>query len=100
MRDLHIRASGEANSKANDERINHTFASSFIASFALPFMVLAIEAVFRTRVKGDEWQFALRVQTCECSYTCENSSFAWRQRHTNVRVSGEARHEPECVNAV
>ncbi len=100
MPHLHIRASGEANSKVNDERTNHIFASSFVASFVSPFVELALEAVFRTRVKEDEWQFALCVQTCECSYACENCSFAQRQRRTNVHASGEARHEHECVNAV
>ncbi len=87
MPHLHIRANGEA----NDERTNHIFASSFVA--------LALEAVFRTRVKWDEWRFTLCVRTCECSYACENSSFAQRQRRTNVRASDEAMHEHECVNA-
>ncbi len=89
MPHLHIRTSGEG----NDERTNHIFAS--------PFVVLTVEEVFRTRVKEDEWRFALCVQTCECSYACENSSFAQRrQRCMNVHASGEARHEHECVNAV
>ncbi len=100
MPHLHICASGKANTEANDERANHIFASSFIAPFASPFVVLALEAVFLTQVKEDEWRFALCVQTCECSYACENSSFAQRQRHTNLRASTEARHEHECVNAV
>ncbi len=72
----------------------HIFKSLFVASFASSFVALALEAVFRTRVKGDEWRFIL----CVCSYACENSSFAQRQRHTNVPVSGEARRE--CVNAL
>ncbi len=55
MPHLHIRASG----KANDERTNDIFASSF----ALPFVTFALEAVFRTRVKRDEWRFALCVRT-------------------------------------
>ncbi len=46
MQHLHICTSGEANSKANDERINYIFASSFVALFALPFVALALEAVF------------------------------------------------------
>ncbi len=46
-------------------------------------------------------QLAIYVMcTNTCSYACENSSFAHRQSHTNVRASGEARHEHECVNAV
>ncbi len=92
---LHIRTSGEANSKVNNERTNHIFALSFVASFASPFVVLAFEVVFPTRVKGDK-QF-IRVT---CSYACENNSFAQRQRHTNVRASDETRHEHECVNVV
>ncbi len=100
MPHLHICASGAANSEANDERTNHIFASSFIASFASPFVALALEAVYRTRVKGNKWRFMLCVWTCECSYTCENSSFAQRQNHTNVCASGGARHEHEYVNAV
>ncbi len=67
MPHLHIRTSSEANSKANNKRTNHIFALSFVASFSSPFVVLALKAVFLTRVKGDEWQFALRVRTCECS---------------------------------
>ncbi len=100
MPHLHIRVSGKANSEANDERTNHIFASSFVTSFTSPFVALTLEAVFQTRVKGDEWRFALRVRTCKCSYACENSSFAQRQRHTNVRARDEASHEHECVNAV
>ncbi len=50
MPHLHIRTSGGA----NDEHTNHLFASSFVASFASPFVALALEAVFPTRVKGDE----------------------------------------------
>ncbi len=91
MPHLDIRASGEA----SDECTNHIFASSFVAPFASPFVVLALEAVFRTRAKEDEWRFVL----CVCSYACEKSSFAQRQRRTNVHASGEARHEHECVNA-
>ncbi len=87
MPHLHIRASGEANSEANDERTNHIFASSF----ASPFVALAHEVIFWTRVKGDKWRFTLCVQICECSYAYENSSFAQRQRYTNVRANGEAR---------
>ncbi len=96
---LHFRTSGETNSEANDEHTNHIFALSFVASFASPLVTLALEAVL-TRVKGDKWWFVLCVQTCECSYACENSSFAQRRRHTNVCASGEARHEHKCVNAV
>ncbi len=96
MPHLHIRASGEA----NDERTNHIFALSFVASFASPFVAPSLEAVFQTWVKEDEWRFVLCVRTCKCSYTCENSSFTQRQRRTNVHASGEARHEHECVNAV
>ncbi len=99
MPHLHIHTSGEANSKENNER-NYIFALSFVALFALPFVVLALEAVFWTRVKGDKWRFVLCVWTCECLYACEDSSFAKRQRHTNVRASGEARHVHECVNVV
>ncbi len=71
MPHLHIRVSGEANNKANDERTNHIFAKSFVVLFASPFVALALVAVFRTRVKGDEWRFMLCVRTCECLYTCE-----------------------------
>ncbi len=99
MPHLHIRKSGDANSDANGEHTNHIFASSFVASIASPFVTLSLEVVFQIRVKGDEWRFVLCVRTCECSYACENSSFAQRQRHTNVRASGEAKHEHECVNA-
>ncbi len=49
MPHLHIRTSGETNSEANDERTNHIFVSSFVASFALPFVALALEAVFREK---------------------------------------------------
>ncbi len=90
MLHLHIHVIDKANSEANDERTNHIFASSFVALFASPFVALALEAVFRTRVKGNEWQFTLCVRTC---YACENSSFVQRQKHTNVCASGEARHE-------
>ncbi len=100
MPHLHICASGEANREANDERTTHIFAWLFVASLASPFMALALEAVFRTRVKKDEWQFTICVRTCECSYARENSSFSQRQRHTNVRASGETRHKHVCVNAV
>ncbi len=96
MPHLHIRKSGEV----NDERTNYIFASSFVASFASPFVVLALEAVFQTRVKEDKWRFALCIRTCECSYACENISFAQQQRRMNVYASGEMRHEQECVNAV
>ncbi len=70
MPHLHIRANGEA----NDERTNHIFASSFVA--------LALEAVFQTRVKGDEWQFKLSrvyigTQT-ECE--CERGIWKWCER--------------------
>ncbi len=58
MLHLHIRASGEA----NDERSNYIFISSFVASIASPFVALTLEAVFRTRVKGDKWRFALCVR--------------------------------------
>ncbi len=68
-----------ANSEANDERTNHIFAWSFVALFASLFVVLALEAVFQTRVKGDEWWFTLCVRTCKCLYARENSSFAQRQ---------------------
>ncbi len=51
MPHLHIRASSEA----NDECTNHIFASSFVS----PFMVLALEVIFQTRVKDDEWWFTL-----------------------------------------
>ncbi len=49
---------------------------------------------------GTNSSFALCVRTCECLCACENSSFAYRQRHTNVRACGEARHKHERVNAV
>ncbi len=55
MPHLHIRANGEA----KDEQTNHIFTSSFVASFASPFVALALEAVFRTQVKEEEWQFTL-----------------------------------------
>ncbi len=100
MPHLHIRVSGVANSKANDECTNHILASSFVASFTSPFVELTLETVFQPRVKEDEWRFALRVRTCECSYACENSSFTQRQAYENIHASGEARHEHECVNAV
>ncbi len=76
---LHLRicVSGEA----NDVCTNHMFASSFVASFASPFVALVLEAVFQTRVKGDEWRFALCVHSCECSYACEISFF-----HTDTQV--------------
>ncbi len=41
---LHIRTSGEVNTKANDKRTNHIFASSFV--------VLALKAVFQHESKG------------------------------------------------
>ncbi len=93
---LHIRASGKENSEVNNERTNHIFA--------LPFVVLALEVVFQNESKetnGENGLFALTcTNICECLYAGENTSFAQRQRHTNVHASGEARYEHECVNSV
>ncbi len=59
---LHIRVNGEANSEANDECTNYIFASSFIVSFATPFMGLDLDAVFEHKSKetnGLNGSFAL-----------------------------------------
>ncbi len=95
---LHIRTNSEAKCEADDEHTNHIFASSFVASFASPFVAFALKVVFQTRVKEDEWWFMLCV--VECLYACENSSFAQKQRHINVCASGEARHKHKCVKVL
>ncbi len=61
---LHIRASGEANSEAKDECINRIFASSFVASFASPFVALALEEVFEHESKGPNGGNGSFVLTC------------------------------------
>ncbi len=61
---LHIHTSGAANSEANDERTNHIFASSFIATFAPPFVELALEAVFQHKSKGTNGENSLFALTC------------------------------------
>ncbi len=57
---LHIHTSGEA----NGECTNHIFASSFVASFASPFVALALESVFEHESKGTNGENGSFVLTC------------------------------------
>ncbi len=101
MPHLHIRASGEANSEANDEQTITYSPRHLLGHLPRHSWRSHSKRLFEHESKGTNCDLHYVYEHVnQCSYACENSSFAQRQRHTNVRASGEVRHEHERVNAV